>query len=126
MASFSPHFRGFERLQKLLERPFKTFVAIFLAIFVIYVLTVMHPVLWISHLGLRFPNSRAGTGHFVNLISIAGLILTALGFWYTYLQLALANDRIDCYRNFYTWVHVLFDEIQTEIGRAFARQTVEI
>src|SRR5208283_3908256 len=58
------------------------------------------------------PHGRTGTGHLVNLLSLVGLVLTTLGFWYTYLQLKFANDRVDGYRKLYFWIHKLFEEIE--------------
>ncbi len=63
-------------------------------------------------MGSLVPIGRAGTTHFVNLVALAGVIFSGLGFLYTFLQLRDNNDRIDGYRDFYRWVRRLFKELE--------------
>src|SRR4051812_1166706 len=50
--------------------------------------------------------------HFLNVVAIAGVIFSTLGFLYTYLQLRDSTDRIEGYRDFYYWIQKLFSEIE--------------
>jgi cyclopropane fatty-acyl-phospholipid synthase-like methyltransferase len=106
-------------LLKMRDHPGWTILASIGVVLPIYFFTVLHTSTRLSRFALLLPHGRTGTGHFVNLISLAGLVLTALGFWYTYLQLKYANDRIDTYRNFYNWIHKLFEEIEHEKSKEF-------
>jgi cyclopropane fatty-acyl-phospholipid synthase-like methyltransferase len=78
----------------------------------IYLITIFHWNTTVSQLEHWAPVSRAETIHFVNLIALAGVIFSGLGFLYTYIQLQDFNSRIENYQDFYRWIAKLFEEIE--------------
>jgi hypothetical protein len=66
-----------------------------------------------------FPPSGNGTIHFINIVAIAGVIASGMGFYYTYRQLQISNDRIDSYEKLYYWVHQLLEEIKSTRNKRF-------
>jgi cyclopropane fatty-acyl-phospholipid synthase-like methyltransferase len=61
---------------------------------------------------LRFLLGPPYSSQFATLAGLAGVLFSGIGFWYTFLQLQIANDRIDSYAGLYEWLHKLFNELE--------------
>lgn len=100
--------------RKFLNNPGKSILALIGILLLAYTLTVIHSCRVLSHNAPRFPLGRTGTGHLVNVLGLIGLAVTSLGLWYAYIQLRIAEDRIDGYQKLYEWIFTLIDEIKSD------------
>ena len=94
---------------------FWSVILLFSLVLTFYYLTLYHP--YHEYLCKRFliyifPEIRVGTAHLVNIFGFFALCLTVIGLYYTWLQISLANDRIEGYARFYEWALVALEEIQ--------------
>ncbi len=110
-----------EKKERILEHPVKSFWKASGVAFLLYLLTMLYHTFGWHFLDASLYLAPQGevTLHWMNILAIAGTLGTTLGFFYTYAQLKMANDRIYGYAKLYFWIDHLLDEIRNHRADKF-------
>jgi hypothetical protein len=101
----------------LLNKPLLCMAGFLLLLLILYFCSMHHTIhCWLRRL---FNEGRAGTTNYLNLLGMMSLVGTCLGFYYTFKQLRLMEDRIDSYDKFYDALERFDQELEDGKAREF-------
>lgn len=104
-------------IDQIASHPYYAVLVIMSLFSVFYMGSVLHNWKSISFLGTVLKPSRAGTFHFVNILTILGIVATFVALILTFHQIRNIYDRVEDYDSFYYWVERVFDEIKGDDGK---------